>query len=75
MKGVQCYELFGGIALKNHTFSFHFSILVHHRQYSFVLTVSGFRERYPDAVIIYNQQHVWVCVCVCELSCVLCVAV
>ena len=22
MKGVQCYELFGGIALKNHTFSF-----------------------------------------------------
>ena len=21
MKGVQCYELFGGIALKNHTFS------------------------------------------------------
>ena len=25
MKGVQCYELFGGIALKNHTFSFLFS--------------------------------------------------
>ena len=23
MKGVQCYELFGGIALKNHTFSFY----------------------------------------------------
>ena len=22
MKGVQCYELFGGVALKNHTFSF-----------------------------------------------------
>ena len=22
MKGVQCYELFGGIVLKNHTFSF-----------------------------------------------------
>ena len=22
MKGVQCYELFGGIALKIHTFSF-----------------------------------------------------
>ena len=22
MKDVQCYELFGGIALKNHTFSF-----------------------------------------------------
>ena len=26
MKGVQCYELFGGIALEIHTFSFHFSI-------------------------------------------------
>ena len=24
MKGVQCYERFGGIALKNHTFSFSF---------------------------------------------------
>ena len=23
MKGVQCYELFGGVALKNHAFSFH----------------------------------------------------
>ena len=22
MRGVQCYELFGGIALKNHAFSF-----------------------------------------------------
>ena len=28
VKGVQCYELFGGIALKNHTFSFFsFSLL------------------------------------------------
>ena len=27
MKGVQCYELFGGIALKIHTFSFFFSFL------------------------------------------------
>ena len=25
MKDVQCYELFGGIALKNHAFSFSFS--------------------------------------------------
>ena len=29
MKGVQCYELFGGIALKIHTFSFSFFL---HRQ-------------------------------------------
>ena len=27
MKGVQCYELFGGIALKNHAFSISFMIL------------------------------------------------
>ena len=26
VKGVQCYELLGGIALKIHTFSFHFFI-------------------------------------------------
>ena len=26
MKGVQCYELFGGIAHKNHTFSFNFHV-------------------------------------------------
>ena len=28
MKGVQCYELFRGIALKNHAFSFFFFISV-----------------------------------------------
>ena len=26
MKGVQCYELFGGMALKNHAFSFSFFV-------------------------------------------------
>ena len=26
VKGVQCYELFGGIALKNHAFSFFLAI-------------------------------------------------
>ena len=30
MKGVQCYELFGGIALKNHAFSFSFSMPIFH---------------------------------------------
>ena len=28
VKGVQCYELFGGIALKNHTFSFQRKLLI-----------------------------------------------
>ena len=27
MKDVQCYELFGGIALKNHAFSFFFKVV------------------------------------------------
>ena len=31
MKVVQCYELFGGIALKNHAFSFHFNDLIERR--------------------------------------------
>ena len=30
MKGVQCSELFGGIALKNHTFSFFHFISFEH---------------------------------------------
>ena len=33
MKGVQCYELFGGIALKIHTFSFHFHILASYQSF------------------------------------------
>ena len=28
MKGVQCYELFGGIALKNHAFSLPMDVIV-----------------------------------------------
>ena len=28
MKDVQCYELFGGIALKNHAFSFHLYVML-----------------------------------------------
>ena len=29
MKGVQCYELFGGIALKNHAFSYNMIVRPH----------------------------------------------
>ena len=36
MKGVQCYELFGGIALKNHTFSF-FSYKTHNAIYPYIV--------------------------------------
>ena len=45
MKGVQCYELFGGIALKNHTFSF-FIFITKQRYLGFtVLAVSGLMTR------------------------------
>ena len=40
VKGVQCYELFGGIALKNHTFSFSFFLcypVIHSPHYGFTL--------------------------------------
>ena len=66
MKGVQCYELFGGIALKIHTFSF-FSFLknvfkchgdrkinltdTHYTQVRFVYTLLGNSHRvYQDVV-------------------------
>ena len=39
MKGVQCYELFGGIALKNHASSFFFGFA----KYPFVENTSGYK--------------------------------
>ena len=36
MKGVQCYELFGGIALKNHAFSF------------FLFSMHNIKEKYHN---------------------------
>ena len=48
MKGVQCYELFGGIALKNHTFSFfsfrHATINVHKFEKSKLNTEEGKKQ-------------------------------
>ena len=43
VKGVQCYELFGGIALKNHAFSFFF-------HFSFA-EIIGKKKHYA------NKQH------------------
>ena len=42
MKGVQCYELFGGIALKNHTFSFFsFTLELFHKMMQLRLRVTS----------------------------------
>ena len=46
MKGVQCYELFRGIALKNHAFSFHFIML----QFTFDVF-------YCSAFLLFNTLH------------------
>ena len=47
MKGFQCYELFGGIALENHAFSFHFisnDVLIerHSNKAYYFFTLNGF---------------------------------
>ena len=52
MKGVQCYELFGGIALKNHAFSFFISyfqdcvtkIMIRSSSCFFIRKKDGFRK-------------------------------
>ena len=42
MKGVQCYELFGGIALKNHTFSFFTLTVVQAPRHKYMVLGSKF---------------------------------
>ena len=58
MKGVQCYELFGGIALKIHTFSFfHFLYaIVYLQQFTFVmLFLVGLIERHMNECLRMNN--------------------
>ena len=46
MKGVQCYELFGGIALKIHTFSF------------FINAKTSVQSQYPKQFFrIFSQDN------------------
>ena len=54
MKGVQCYELFGGIALKNHifSFSFHFHIYMH-----VLMNFKGFIEDIELAKNVKKEGH------------------
>ena len=48
MKGVQCYELFGGIALKNHTFSFFIFFIRPIRHSLIILDVDGDDDQRHD---------------------------
>ena len=49
MKGVQCYELFGGIALKIHTFSFFFIFISYFRQ--IVASSKAVIKRHVDPIM------------------------
>ena len=60
MKGVQCYELFGGIALKNHTFSFVCLLLFH--VVSMIMELNLLFQRHS----VFNSlthSMIW-CVCI-----------
>ena len=46
MKGVQCYELFGGIALKNHAFSLHFILSFIYKQQNWKIKFSEPSRKY-----------------------------
>ena len=70
MKGVQCYELFGGIALKNHTFSFFFIKVI-----KTILTditkikpipCTGITNSLVFTCTCHNEyMSLYICVCVC----------
>ena len=49
MKDVQCYELFGGIALKNHAFSFSFVLFP--QEMFYVCTI--FHSKFP---VVFTQS-------------------
>ena len=52
MNGVQCYELFGGIALKNHTFSFSVYIIVYQEKYSYI-----YFDFFFDFALLYSAFY------------------
>ena len=57
MKGVQCYELFGGIALKNHAFSFTIRMLRYIYQAQGMFYHSSFRYRLNISFMYMNTFH------------------
>ena len=77
MKGVQCYELFGGIALKIHTFSFFFHVLIESLScfvfvfcclYNIVLSFMLCSMLFNFCVSMYVYIFIHICTCVC-VSC------
>ena len=59
MKGVQCYELFGGIALKNHAFSFLISLKFYFKLFKTFSIASILMVQYTNIVFFvdYLGRH------------------
>ena len=61
MKGVQCYELFGGIALKNHAFSFFFissNLLSVLHLYTFCVNSISFQSSQKYSLKLYCRLRI-----------------
>ena len=75
MKGVQCYELFGGIALENHTFSFFFfeteigqilphlcnSLMISMKFYWHKKSLCGAKVFYREHALVYPNHNFMTC--------------
>ena len=57
MKDVQCYELFGGIALKNHAFSF---IIFNLIDYISICTDAELFILFCRIIYIYTKEIQWI---------------
>ena len=53
MMGVQCYELFGGIALKNHTFFYYVAYLAA----SLMLLIELIKNTFHHYIMITHLWH------------------
>ena len=55
MKDVQCYELFGGIARKNHAFSFSISSLIFGVCFAYVMPM--LRKQHVAVLLLVGITH------------------
>ena len=63
VKGVQCYELFGGIALKIHTSSFFFSYTSMSIYYSSnTLNLESIVNKSFLGILVYHVEIIGICI-------------
>ena len=68
MKDVQCYELFGGIALKNYTFSFFFIMLRSSFQSTFFSCKSQTNVCENRKYIVFSKLAIMAVLTLCFLA-------